>query len=204
MANGIYTQPIPVRDINEDIRYLGEVLARNAERKQKYSQAKIKALNDAKAKSDKLLFDQFEYSVSKLPKDFRESWVRFEKNQKELFVNSVALGDTVGASNVLTETANIFSEMEAYREQYDEPVQFAKEVIADIPLANEGLPTGYEYPTDFYNAENITNLSNLHQEGDKYELDWSPSEGWSYKKGDGERAYIKRISELEGLMIPQH
>ena len=202
MANGIYTQPIPVRDINEDIRYLGEVLARNAERKQKYSQAKIKALNDAKAKSDKLLFDQFEYSVSKLPKDFRESWLKYEKYQKELFVNRVALGDTIGASNVLTETANTFSEMEAYREQYDEPVQFANEVIADISLANEGLPTGYEYPTDFYNADNITNLKNLHQEGGKYGLDWSPSEDFSYTKRDGERTYIKRISELEGFNDP--
>ena len=202
MAKGIYTDPIPIRDINEDIRYLGEVLARNAEQTQKYNLAKTKALKDAKAKGDKLLFDQFEYDVSKIPKDFREDWLKFEVHQKQLFLQESLLGNPIEASNILTETANTFSEMAAYRAQYDEHVAESRKIVMDVALANEGLPIGYEYTTDFYNSDNIERLVNLHQEGEKYKLKWSPSEKWSYENEDGERISINRISELKGFNDP--
>ncbi len=201
MANGIYTQPIPVRDINEDIRYLGEVLARNAALRQKSDQAKIKALNDAKARSAKSLYDQFKYDIDAIPKHMRQPFEDFKSAQQQKFLDYSNAGDLMGAKEVLDRYANVYGEMVGHKASFIDPYKEATEIIAQgIDVSSEkNLVAGLKYSKQHYNTDNIIGVADRTMEGGQYAMKYDlPSDTFSILNQEGTTQYIKNINQIWG------
>jgi hypothetical protein len=119
MANGIYTQPIPFRDPNEDLQFLAGVLQNQAALRAKNDAARQKAFNDQKERLDKLSDSKYDFDLSEIPSGFRQAFSDKLLDSQQKFKYYSAIGDEQAAMQEVLGVTNDFNSMKEYGEKYD-------------------------------------------------------------------------------------
>jgi hypothetical protein len=207
MANGIYTQPIPLRDPNQDLQNLANILANQQALAARNQQARNKALNERK----KLVDAEFDYE-GKIPTDMLPAFRDFTNDMKQQYSYYLDTGDDVSAEKVLdkfiVELRNFTDYGAAADQGYEAWSEITSAVSGDSTRAlnkaeADKLGIGIRYDEENYSASQANKFLQV-QRGTNYDLYWnSQNQNWNYIDPSANTGARLENSNAANFLSPQ-
>jgi len=186
MSNGIYTDPIPIRDPNQDLQFLAGVLQNQAALRAKNDLSRQKALNDERKRLDKLADDRYDFDLSEIPSGFRQAFSDKLIDSQQKFKYFSSVGEDQAAMQEVLSITNDFANMKAYGEQYEPLAEnyFQNDLIArgdneQIKASATQEKTGaigVVFDKNHYTSERADQVQSI-ANGSVYDLKYDPQSG---------------------------
>ena len=186
MSNGIYTDPIPIRDPNQDLQFLAGVLQNQAALKAKNDLSRQKALNDERKRLEKLADDRYDFDLSEIPSGFRQAFSDKLIDSQQKFKYFSSVGEDQAAMQEVLSITNDFANMKAYGEQYEPLAEnyFQNDLIArgdneQIKASATQEKTGaigVVFDKNHYTSERADQVQSI-ANGSVYDLKYDPQSG---------------------------
>ena len=186
MSNGIYTDPIPIRDPNQDLQFLAGVLQNQAALRAKNDLSRQKALNDERKRLEKLADDKYDFDLSEIPSGFRQAFSDKLIDSQQKFKYFSSVGEDQAAMQEVLSITNDFANMKAYGEQYELLAEnyFQNDLIArgdneQVKASATQEKTGaigVVFDKNHYTSERADQVQSI-ANGSVYDLKYDPQSG---------------------------